>query len=229
MKENWKKYLPKGIPLVLAALAWNQIVYTGTKFIAGGWVHHNMESAWDLMLPFVPEMVTIYLGCYAFWGVNYFLGACQEERERYRLLSADILGKAVCLVIFLVFPTTNVRPELTGANIWEAVMGFVYSIDAADNLFPSIHCFNSWIAYRAVRKNSLAPKWYRVVSLIIVAAVCVSTLLTKQHVIIDTIGGVLLAELCYQVTERIGFAQWYGRMWTKLFERLDRKMSMSAR
>lgn len=40
-------------------------------------------------------------------------------------------------------------------------MRFVYAVDAADNLFPSIHCLVSWFCYIGLRGRRDIPVWYR--------------------------------------------------------------------
>ena len=81
-------------------------------------------------------------------------------------------------------------------------MLLVYRIDAADNLFPSIHCLVSWFCYIGIRGRKEIPMWYRGASCVMAVLVCVSTLTTKQHVIIDVAGGVLLAEACYWIAKK---------------------------
>ena len=131
-----------------------------------------------------------------------------------------MLAKAVCFLLFLLIPTTNVRPEITGKSVWDALMKLLYSIDAADNLFPSIHCLNSWLCWIGVRKNREIPAAYRYFSLVVAVAVCISTLTTKQHVIADVIGGVLLAELSYLIAGRQKVCALYSAGISKLSNRL---------
>lgn len=186
------------ILIVLATtLIWNEAVYLGARQIAHSWHHYDMTTSIDRLVPFLPETVSIYLGCYLFWCINYFLCAAQEKPERDRFFCADVLAKSICFLLFLLIPTTNVRPEITGQTIWDTLMKLVYSIDAADNLFPSIHCLVSWLCWVGIRKRKDIPVIYRYFSLAMAIAVCISTLTTKQHVIADVIVGILLAELCY--------------------------------
>lgn len=182
---------------LLFALAWNQIVYNGTRLIAKSWYHYDMTTPLDSLVPFLPWTVVIYFSCYLFWVVNYYLCAAQDAAERDRFFCADALAKAVCLVFFLAIPTTNVRPEIVEENIWGAVMKFLYRIDAADNLFPSIHCAVSWLCWIGVRGRKRIPLLYRVFSFIAAVAVCIATMTTRQHVLADVISGVALAEICY--------------------------------
>ena len=62
-----------GIFPVIFSFVFNCLVYSGSRMIAGGWYHHNIETAVDRSLPFVPQFLIIYFGCYLFWAVNYIL------------------------------------------------------------------------------------------------------------------------------------------------------------
>lgn len=199
------------VPL-LVTIAWNMAVYAGSRLLNGEWYHYNMELPLDRMIPFMPWTVSIYLICYLFWVVNYILAVRQSKEEACRFLSAELLAKTGCLICFLLLPTTNIRPEVGSGTIWQSIMSFVYTVDAADNLFPSIHCLVSWFCFIAVRKNEKIPKWYQLFSLVFALMVCLSTLTTRQHVFVDTVSGVLLAELCYWLTEQIGFSVAYRRL-----------------
>lgn len=185
--------------VLIFAFVWDEMVYLGTRLITTVWHHFDMTLPIDRFVPFIPWTVVIYFGCYIVWGVTYYLCAKQERGERDRFFCADAFTKLVCLVFFILVPTTNVRPEITDRGIWEFLMKFLYSVDPADNLFPSLHCIISWLCWIGVRKrNDISPK-YRRFTFWAAVAVCISTLTTRQHVIADVIGGVLLAEVSYLI------------------------------
>ena len=92
------------------------------------------------------------------------------------------------------------RPEIVGSDIWAQLMRFLYSMDAADNLFPSIHCLVSWLCYIGIRGNKKVPQWIRTTFCICAIAVFISTLTTKQHVIYDVVAGVILIEVTYRIS-----------------------------
>lgn len=224
MKNFIKSILPKGImviPLALA-LSWNLVTYYGTRLFTSDMRHINAEIFLDSSIPFVPWTAIFYLSCYLFWAVNYVIGCNRDREEAFRFISADFLAKTVCLLCFVFFPTTNTRPDITGTGIWDNVMRSVYTADAADNLFPSIHCLTSWFSFIAVRKNKAVPKFYIIFSLLYALAVCVSTLTTKQHVIIDMVGGVLLAEASYFIVKVTRFSYMYEKVITFINSKLAR-------
>lgn len=207
------------IPLFLS-LACNSVAYFGSRLLTSDRVHYNLSNPLDEQIPFVPWTILIYLGCYVFWVVNYVIGCRQDQEKAFRFLGADLVTKFVCLLCFLIFPTTNTRPVIEGNSIWEECMRMLYDMDAADNLFPSIHCLTSWFCFIAVRGNKKIPKWYQALSLLMAVSVFVSTLTTKQHVLIDVIAGVAIAEGSWRFVEKSGFSKWYRDTVSKLYTRM---------
>lgn len=213
------------IPILLA-LVCNMIAYYGTRLVTTDWIHHDITSFLDEKIPLIPWTVVIYLGCYLFWIVNYVIGCRQDQEKAFRFMSADFLAKLVCLLCFLVYPTTNIRPDITGTSLWDELIKFLYRVDAADNLFPSIHCLTSYFCFIAVRNNKKIPRWYQVLSLFITISICLSTLTTKQHVLIDVAAGVLLAEISWLFVDKSGFSRRYANILTKVYRRItDRRLS----
>ncbi|MGN0294456.1 MAG: phosphatase PAP2 family protein [Lachnospiraceae bacterium] len=212
------------VPLILA-VAVNMAVYAGARMIAGDWYHYNIETSLDRMIPFWPPSAAIYLGCYIFWAVNYILIARQEKRKVCQFFAGDVLSRLVCLAFFLLIPTTNTRPAVEDTGFWNLVMRLIYAVDAPDNLFPSIHCLVSWLCYIGIRDCRKIPLGYRIFSGVLAVAVCISTLTTKQHVIADVAGGILLAELCFHM----GKCPAVYRPYEKLIDWINERIFSSRR
>ena len=211
-----------GVFPVIFSFVFNCLVYSGSRMIAGGWYHHNIETGVDRSIPFVPEFLVIYFGCYVFWAVNYILIARQDRRSVYQFFTGDFISRCVCLVSFLAFPTTNTRPLITGSGLWNQAALWLYSIDAADNLFPSIHCLVSWFCYLGIRGRKEIPRWYQSVSMVIAILVFASTLLTKQHVIVDVAGGILLAEFWVFIGRKTDLYRIYERFGSRIEQKIRR-------
>ena len=77
-------------------------------------------------------------------------------------------------------------------------------MDAADNLFPSIHCLVSWLCYIGIRgnKKSTAVDTYNLLYLRY-SSIHIHIDYTKQHVIYDVVAGVALVEVTYRVSKLI--------------------------
>lgn len=198
------RYVPKyaAKPLLLCVL-FNFSVYWGVRLFYKGRVFHDLTSFYDERIPVIPIFILIYLGSYAFWITNYILISRINKEHCYRLVTADLLGKLICGVIYILYPTTNIRPDITTTGIFVDMLQGLYSRDAANNLFPSIHCLVSWYCYAGLRNCKTIPAWYRYFSLFIASMICISTLATKQHVIVDVLGGVMFAEITWQLSLRL--------------------------
>lgn len=194
-------FIPKYsiIPLIICVI-FNFSVYSGSRLFYKNAIFYNLTSYFDGKIPLVPITVLIYLGGYLFWIANYILISSISKDYCYRLVIADLLGKLICGIIYVSFPTTNMRPYITTSGIFTDILKFIYSVDAANNLFPSIHCLVSWYCFIGVRNCKTIPSWYRHFSLLMAVAICISTLTTKQHVLVDVFGGIMLAELTWQLS-----------------------------
>lgn len=189
--------------LLLGTIVFNYLVYNGGRILAADVVHYSLASAFDHQIPLLSRTVWIYWGCYIFWVVNYYIGTKYDKDNGYGFIGAHYIGEAICFIFFVFFPTIMVRPEITGNSISDWIIKLTYQQDEANNLFPSIHCFASWLCWIGVRRNSFIPKWYQMVSLVIAVLVCVSTLTVKQHVIADVPAGILLAEGSYLLSLKL--------------------------
>ncbi len=210
-------------PLMIS-FAVNVFAYNVSRLWTTSSHHINMAVRFDSFIPVIPWTTAIYLGSYLFWMINYLLGALQDDDdEAYSFLCADVLAKIICLIFFTVLPSTTLRPVITDTDFWSRMLRMVYRMDAADNLFPSIHCLTSQFCFIAVRKSRFIPKWYKLFSVIAAGLICISTLTTKQHVVVDVFMGIALAEISYGFAKVTGLARLYRRAFTVNYQ-YERKL-----
>ncbi len=195
MKNNAKQ---SGLLLSTAAL-FNCLIYYGGRQFARTLPRFNLTTSFDNSIPFLPWTIIIYSGAYLFWIVNYCLSTVYDKSGGDRFIVSHFIGEVICFILFILLPTTMIRPEITGESVFYDLLRLVYRLDSPDNLLPSIHCFASWLCWIGVRKNSFVPRWYQYTSLLAALAICLSTLTVKQHVIVDVIAGILLAEISYHI------------------------------
>ena len=206
-REKIKILLPPIFTFLL-----NSVVYWGTPLIKTGIARHNLSSPFDNIVTFIPQFILIYFGCYIFWVVNYLLIAAQKEEHRYQFFTADFYARLICCVCFVFFPTTNTRPELAGSDIFTGAVRFLYQIDEPINLFPSIHCMASWFCCIGLRGLKSVPNWYKIFSKVIAVLVFISTLALRQHVWMDVISGIFLAELTWFISRHTNGYKVYQRV-----------------
>ena len=158
--------------------------------------HHSIQLAADRMIPFCPHWIVVYFLAFPFWVYGFILIA-RESREMCRVyLIGEMIAKTICLICFLVFPTTLVRPVIgADGTFWKQLVALLYRIDSPDNLFPSIHCLESWICFRSGRKMKKAPSWYGNLAAVAMILIFASTQLLKQHVLLDVAGAIAAGEM----------------------------------
>ena len=185
----------------ILALLGNQIPFQLARLLARGKVHYDLSLPFDAAVPFLPWTVCIYaFAGLLFWFFLYCRIAALPRQTADRFFCANLLGKGFCFLFFVFLPTEMTRPELNETGFWYACMRLVYSVDEPNNLFPSLHCFLAWLCWAGIRGNRQVPALWRFSALVMAAAVCISTLTTREHVILDMAGGILLSELCWQLT-----------------------------
>lgn len=188
---------------IVCCLLLNSLVYWGTQQINSHRVLLDVTSPLDHLIPFDSRWVYIYLGAFPFWAAGYVLMARQD---RWRSLLTGALGaKLVCGVLFLLIPSTNVRPEVTGSGLSDTLLRLVYALDPPLDLFPSIHCLESWFCVLGVWGRKEIPRWYRLFSGVFALLIVCSTLATRQHVLADVLAGVLLAQGFFALSLRLGW------------------------
>ncbi len=173
---------------------------------------YDISISLDGIIPVVPQWVYIYILTYPFWLVSFFL-ICHDSKEMCcKALSAEMLGKLVCAIIFISLPTFIMRPEVEVNSLSTFLLDFIYKADTPDNLFPSMHCSISYFATRYVLKCKKISKWYKILSVVMTVLICFSVVFTKQHVFLDIPGALLMAEICSQVSDRLNFKRIYEKL-----------------
>lgn len=192
---------------LLACFLWNCLIYWGTQQTIEGFglELHDLTTPLDRQVPFQPAWVSIYVLSFPFWAVSYILTARENSREDwFRFVFADMLAKLICGIIFIIFPTTNIRPEITGDGFWDHLMSLIYHLDPPLDLFPSIHCLTSVMCWLGIRKCERIPHWYRDFTLLFAVMIFASTQFTKQHYLVDILGGTAAAAGCFALSGRCG-------------------------
>jgi membrane-associated phospholipid phosphatase len=177
--------------------------WTGELYPEGS--GYRLDFLGDNLIPFVPEMAIFYV--YLFFpmvGLTLAYFAFIEEEKGYALGWAIVIMNLIASVIYIIFPVSTYwwRKELLAnrieGNFFADTMYDVYMYDTSFNCLPSMHagmstiCFFVWYQYYKM-KQTPKTKIIAIITFIIAVGVILSTLLVKQHYIIDEIAGISLA------------------------------------
>ncbi len=183
------------VPIALM-LGLNLAAFFGTRLLTAGADMHSMATALDAAIPFVPAMIIVYLLAYVQWGAGYLVLAHEPERICWYFAAAMIIAKLICAACFILYPTVMVgRPMPEGTDFISRLTAGVFRLDPhADNLFPSIHCLDSWFFLRVFFRSKQVSHPVRILAAVFTLAVFSSVVLVKQHVLADIPAGIACAE-----------------------------------
>lgn len=182
------------LALFLAVTAFWAVMYLGL----GRWNASRPAQVlpWDPVwsFPRLSVFVVPYLSAYV---LPLLPLALLRDRAEYRRFAAVTAGAiAVSAVVFVAWPLTIPRESLGLVSIFDRFLALQYEIDRPSNLFPSLHVSLSFLF--ALGVAHVRPRW-RFWMLTWATLIAVSTLFTRQHYLIDVIGGVLVAWGAWQV------------------------------
>lgn len=191
MKNIKANFLPLGLMLLIPAV---NIMYGKLNNSINGC--YNLFTSFDRDVPFIKEFIIPYWMWYPFviLSILYIYLNCREAY--YKTIITIVLGMMLCYVIYFFFQTTVPRPAVYGNDIFSRIIRLTYRLDKPFNCFPSIHVLTCYAVDRGageVKKssNKLIIDFFSVL-------IMLSTQFVKQHVILDLIFAVLMAEIIYR-------------------------------
>lgn len=148
----------------------------------------------DLLIPLHPSWAFIYGALYFFLILLPVLAIRQEEHIR-RTVHAYLFIWITAYLLFVLYPTAAPRgDEVAGDGFAAWGLRLLYSSDPPYNCFPSLHVAHSFVSALALLRLHRKLGWFAIGCASIVA---LSTLFTKQHYVVDLLGGVFLAFAAY--------------------------------
>ncbi len=154
----------------------------------------------DDRIPFCKYAIVPYYLWFAWilFTLVYFLLRAPRA-EFWRLCLPLFAGMTISLLFCAVVPNgIYLRPRyVPGNDIFAVLVRGLYRTDTATNVFPSIHVFNSVTLDMAYQRSScFAGRRRRLVrwgAHILDVSIILSTLLLKQHSVLDATAGLILA------------------------------------
>ncbi len=157
----------------------------------------------DDRIPFCEWFVIFYVLWYPFlFGVGIYL-ACHEPPAFKRYMAYIGITFLSSLVLFVLFPNgQDLRPTLDTLgreNMATRLVGAIYTADTNTNVCPSIHVVGSLAAMFGILHSDRLrrTRWVCIGGGALAVLICVSTVLIKQHSILDGIVGVAYAFAFY--------------------------------
>ncbi|MGN0976101.1 MAG: hypothetical protein ACI4OL_08850 [Gemmiger sp.] len=154
----------------------------------------------DDLIPFCKYAIVpyylwfVWIVCTLFWLLWW-----APKQEFWRLCLPLFAGMTIALSICMVLPNgVALRPaSVPGNDLISVLVRGLYATDTSTNVCPSIHVFNSIMLDMAYQRSSLLSgrrwRWVTVSARVLDVAIIASTMLLKQHSVIDVLCGAALA------------------------------------
>jgi membrane-associated phospholipid phosphatase len=158
----------------------------------------------DNKIPFCEYFIIPYIMWFFLLAatVAFFVFRCEDTKEYWQFMITSGTGLTTFLIFSFVFPNgINIRPALAAnGNIFIQAVKVLYRIDTPTNVLPSMHIFMTLACAVALCRNeSFARNRVRVVLTDIIAVlICMSTVMLKQHSVVDVVLGLTLYAVCYE-------------------------------
>ena len=157
------------------------------------WNYHgsysSLKSGLDLAIPFWAPSVLVYISMYAY--IPLVLLMIADQNSFIKIFKLFVILSVIHWFWFFIFPVSY--QERVPDEVLFSVLGFVvwviYSLDLPLNCFPSMHVSLVFLGLFVVGK--FRPDLFRYY-LVWAVAIALSTLLVKQHYILDVLGGCVL-------------------------------------
>ncbi len=161
---------------------------------------YNIHSFLDDKIPFIKEFVIFYCIWYFYLAAGFLVLGFVSRKEFYRFNTFIVGGSLFTYMIYILFPNgQDLRPAVTGTDIFSNLIKGLYSIDTPTNVCPSLHVFQAIGVHIGFLKGGLFNnrRWLGLTSFITLVLITASTVFIKQHSIIDVFCAIILAAAFY--------------------------------
>ena len=160
---------------------------------------HDMKRAIDEKIPFLPGFIFAYVLWYPLIAIfpvavyHFAEGGTTIYQSYVISIITDIV---ISLLVYWYYPTGFRRPMVTGDTLPEKLLRRMYVMDYKGlNCMPSMHCSQCFIIlYYCFAAQSLGA-WAGIAAGLALL-ITVSTVFTKQHVLVDVLTAIPLAGVC---------------------------------
>lgn len=168
--------------------------------------YHLMQTALDAYIPFfAPAVIAYFLWFPLLVGAGLWLMAKDGRGFRNYVWFLAVCFTLSTAVYFLWPNGQDLRPDLSAPkDIFERILARVYAMDTNTNVFPSLHVSCSIGAVLALWDSpTVGKRSVRLLLVLVAALIIASTVLVKQHTLLDIPGGVAAALLSRGAVKRI--------------------------
>ena len=167
---------------------------------------HVIHFGIDAYIPFCEVFIIPYLMWFGYVALTVCFLCIKDQEESERLVSFLMAGMTIFIIISAIYPNGHhLRPAVFPRdNVFTRMIAVLYASDTPTNVLPSIHVYNS-IAIMIAVWRSKCFKGHKLITgflLTLGVSIIFSTVLIKQHSMIDVLLAFILSGLMYSICYR---------------------------
>ena len=166
---------------------------------------YDFSAHYDNLIPFIPEFIWVYHSLLPVILISMIV-MVQSKKVFLTTLSAFTFASVVMFTFYVLFPSFYPRVDLPEtSSISSQLVEITRMIDGANNTFPSGHVTWSFLlVFFMMTANCVKEKpWLKIVYVLWAVLIAISTVVLKQHYIIDVASGMVLAYFSYLFGTRL--------------------------
>lgn len=195
--------MQKRVALLLLAATGNGMYLLLNRIMSGGIAP---KQPIDDLIPLWPIWTIPYLLELPWWvGMGIWFLLKMEDRRYMTAIAAALILLYGSALVFAVYPTYVIRPEVAASNPDTALVYFLYHADKAYNALPRLHMGITTLLVLICWdwQPKLRLVWAAMIPLTIF-----STLFTRQHYVLDLVAGMIWATISLLT------ARWWASRWS---------------
>lgn len=174
------------LPMVVVWLVAHRLI--STRVARGLRAARSSRSRWDGWVPLVPHAAYVYFS--GFVLANFAFIPMIASSSTVSIAVGYLAQFAVSLAFYAFYPVRTERPALDLTVRSARLLHEFHRLAGPYNAFPSMHA--SFGLYSGLWTATWAPVWIGPAVVTWCLAVVASTVLTKEHTVIDVLGGSVL-------------------------------------
>ncbi|MET3617892.1 membrane-associated phospholipid phosphatase [Peptoniphilus olsenii] len=150
----------------------------------------------DEKIPLITLFTLIYIMWFPIIAI-FPISLFKSSVDLYKIYMATwIIDVLISILIYIIYPTTFIRPKDLDKYFGGWMLKIIYKFSYKGlNCMPSLHCSLSTIIFIFANLSKTLPVELKIIYSLLSIGIIISTLFTKQHVIIDMMTGVGLGIL----------------------------------
>lgn len=186
------------------------VSYFGNQLIYNlGWTQGSnwCEIELDKHIPLISWFVYFYYLTFPLGLITFFVLAYKDKKAFYNLFLTLIISFAISGVIYAFFQTEFTKPDFTPQTFTDKLVVWTWGSTNPINCFPSQHTFMALAMIIACVSGKNINKLFRIFTIFIAIMIILSTVLIRQHFLLDIFGSLDIMGIVYGIVYISGYGE----------------------